>query len=323
MCILFNHWFKARRPLGLPCRRTRSGIRHLFPLSVDNFHVHILRIEVPCFGQFFSILISSYHSSINHCNCQTVKCWVDNNHPNTLIVFTVATNGKKIRINDIPDILHILWDGLYYLCIMTLINDNKRVDSIMLLYYLLISVLFLLSQQSRLLSFSIRSSTQLSLRRTDDWVGINFMISMKTMLVSINNKQIVVVILLISSIHCLNSVTISIRDLLHWKRMRYVSFILSSSALLHLFLIEDSQRFLYLQFLYHFINILIDRIADYHWNMLWLFQCSSIKASIIILRSSPFLWTTTLSCLIILSYSFNLLIISSQNSSGSMWIPRE
>ena len=82
MCILFNHWFKARRPLGLPCRRTRSGIRHLFPLSVDNFHVHILRIEVPCFGQFFSILISSYHSSINHCNCQTMKCWVDNNHPN-------------------------------------------------------------------------------------------------------------------------------------------------------------------------------------------------------------------------------------------------
>ena len=85
MCILFNHWFKARRPLGLPCRRTRSGIRHLFPLSVDSVdicHVHILRIEVPCFGQFFSILISSYHSSINHCNCQTMKWWVDNNHPN-------------------------------------------------------------------------------------------------------------------------------------------------------------------------------------------------------------------------------------------------
>ena len=39
--------------------------------------------------------------------------------------------------------------------------------SFMLLYYLLISVLFLLSQQSRLLSFSIRSSTQLSIRRTD------------------------------------------------------------------------------------------------------------------------------------------------------------
>ena len=156
-----------------------------------------------------------------------------------------------------------------------------------------------------------------------DWVGINFMISMKTMLVSINNRQIAVVILHFSFIHCLNSTIISIRDLLHWKRMRYVSFIISSSAHLHLFLIEDSQRFLYLQFLYHFINMLIDRIVDYLWNMLWLFRCSSIKASIIIWKSSLFLWITTLSYLIILSYSFNLLIIDSQKSSGSMWIPRE
>lgn len=39
----------------------------------------------------------------------------------------------------------------------------------MLLYYLLFFVLFFLSQQSHFFSLSVRSSTQLSIRRADRW----------------------------------------------------------------------------------------------------------------------------------------------------------